>query len=495
MPEVRRRLWGSLGLLLGAAMLTPTSGCASPTGKAEVLLAGAAPPQSRLKTKFVSAAFMQTPASTSIYLSDVPLESLLDPQTTVVQIAHIELLWRPVPGMTPVEFDSINTSIRHVILVDGEVGIYGGAGFAWFKGKPDAKKLRIVTQGATIALLQATEGFEDLLSPAEYEGEVVAVNDPALAMRIRQAVAQRVTDAFGVPRFVRRDSFEIDPPAALTEGSYERWLARIGSVLQSLDPSGQPTLLVDDHQGPAEHLPPLPHLVGHVHAGGHVAQHGSRVAADDAVVRTAHAHIGDEGGALAQDPGVGRGHVGVGPEHGGHAPVQMMGQGRLLAGGFHVGLDDHDGVGLGQLAQDPIHRGEGVVGRQRKPDSTEHGDDKDAARPTIGRRNPGPAPSHRSIGEVGRTGDRCLRGLQDLQDPGISIAVVAEGEGVDAQGPQGLEEIRRESAPGTGVLGIGHHDVRTVLLSQPRKLLLDHASARRAVDVSQEGHRDEHWPE
>lgn len=174
------------------------SGCAAPGGKAETDLVGE---NSRLQTKFVAAAYVVGPAATSVYLSDVPLETLLS-DSTPVQVVHLELLWRPIAGMTPMDSDATNVSIRHVLLVDGQVGIYGGAGFVRIRGEPGEGRLRLSIQDATIGLLQSSEGFEDLLSPAQLEGDIVAVNDAAMAMRLRQAISQRVTDAFGVPRFV-----------------------------------------------------------------------------------------------------------------------------------------------------------------------------------------------------------------------------------------------------------------------------------------------------
>ena len=235
MPDVRTLVGTAL---LSLAMGLLPAGCATTTGKAEVTMVGAAGARNELTARFQIAAYVVTPIETSIYLSDVPLEALLDPAVDTAQVVHIEILWRAVPGQTPVENEATNASIRHVILVEGQVGIYGGAGFVSVSGKTGAKRLRISTEGATMALLDATEGFEDLLSPAEYEGDVVAINDEAMALRIRQAVAQRVTDAFGAPRFV-----EGGQAPAHAKGGFER-SARYSTrwMLRALpDPSSMTT--------------------------------------------------------------------------------------------------------------------------------------------------------------------------------------------------------------------------------------------------------------
>jgi len=458
-----------------ASFAALVGGCATTSGKAEVVLAGAAPPRSRLKSDFVSAAYLVSPAATSIYLSDVPLDTLLEPGPITAQVAHVEILWRPVPGQTPVEVEAINASIRHVILVGGDVGIYGGAGFAWISGSTGAKRLKISTEGATIALLQATDGFKDLLSPAEYSGQIVAVNDQALAMRIRQAIAQRVTDAFGVPRFVQEPR------------SDEGWQASIGAILDPLNAASPSRGFVDLHQGSAHRLAAFPHLVGSVHPGGHVPEHLPRVAPDDAVVGPAHADIGDERRAAAQDAGISGRDVGMRSEDRGDAAVQMVGQRSLFAGGLHVGLDDDDRIRFGKLAQHAIRGGEGIICGERKPDSPEHRHHENAARPSSGGRNPGPPSPDRALGKIGRSGDWSIRHLQHPQDSSIPIAVVTQRDRIDAEGPERVEDLWGQPAAGSGILRIGHNHLRAVLRSEAGKLLLHDPPSRRPVEVSQEG--------
>ena len=76
------------------------------------------------------------------------------------------------------------------------------------------------------------------------------------------------------------------------------------------------------------------------------------VHADDAVMRTGHAHIGDEGGALRQHMLVRGGDVGVRAHNRCDAPVEIPAQGDFFAGGLGVHVDEDEcdvGRELGEL--------------------------------------------------------------------------------------------------------------------------------------------------
>lgn len=191
---------------IGACVLSATLmavGCASTTGEGKVELRSAAREQGELRTSFDVAAFAVGPAATAIYLSDVPVQRLVDGSATTAQAVHIELLWKPRAGYTPIEDDATNASIRYMVFVDGEVGIYGGAGMVRFRGKLTGERVRFFIEGGSLSLIDATPGFVDRLSPALISADVRAVRSDEQALRLRQALSQRVTDAFGETRIVR----------------------------------------------------------------------------------------------------------------------------------------------------------------------------------------------------------------------------------------------------------------------------------------------------
>ncbi|MFO0873753.1 MAG: hypothetical protein U0575_07240 [Phycisphaerales bacterium] len=203
-PAAATAIW------LTALALPLAGGCASTTGEGQVELRAAGRETATLRGDFVAAAFSIGPAATAIYLSDVPVEKLIDGTAATAQVVHMELFWKPRAGYTPLEDDSTNASVRYIVLVDGEVGVYGGAGMLHIHGSLDKQRTRFTLVDASMSLIDSTQGFHDRLSPAQFDADVVAVKSPEQAMRIRQAVSQRVTNAFGETRIVREES---DQPA------------------------------------------------------------------------------------------------------------------------------------------------------------------------------------------------------------------------------------------------------------------------------------------
>jgi hypothetical protein len=115
------------------------------------------------------------------------------------------MLWEPRPGMTPIEPTTTNISIRLVVFAEGEVGLYGGGGFAWPRGKPEDGSMGLLITGSNLSLIARTKGFVDLMSPAQMLGTVTATMDEAQANTIRRAASQAVTNALGTVRWVRAE--------------------------------------------------------------------------------------------------------------------------------------------------------------------------------------------------------------------------------------------------------------------------------------------------
>lgn len=137
------------------------------------------------------------PSETSIVLSDHPLESLRQAPPRTGQILHAQVLWVPKPGTTPVAPTATNVTLRWVVFSEGEVGVYGGAGFCWPSGRSGRDPIRIAIDGSTLSLIAATEGFVDLVSPAAITGTLSAPYEPSQALQLRQVASQFVTDALG----------------------------------------------------------------------------------------------------------------------------------------------------------------------------------------------------------------------------------------------------------------------------------------------------------
>lgn len=155
-----------------------------------------------LTSRFKTGVFLQGAAETSIYLADVPLDDLLSGRVTEGQITHVEFLWVPKAGVTPMAPSATNTSIRHIVFVNGEVGVYGGAGFARPAGKLEGETIRLNMKDASLRLLESTPGFVDLLTPARLNGSFTANLDARATRRVQYAVSQMVTNALGRSLFV-----------------------------------------------------------------------------------------------------------------------------------------------------------------------------------------------------------------------------------------------------------------------------------------------------
>jgi hypothetical protein len=146
-------------------------------------------------------------AGTSILLSDVPIEQLVSGAVRNAQIMHIELLWLPKAGETPMDPAATNTSIRHIVVSNGQVGIYGGAGFARPSENPaERDSVSFTLRDASLALQESTEGFVDLLSPSKLTGTFSARRDDKRARELYFAVSQLVTNALGRTRYVMDDA-------------------------------------------------------------------------------------------------------------------------------------------------------------------------------------------------------------------------------------------------------------------------------------------------
>jgi hypothetical protein len=184
-------------LVLAAAGLGAIAGCRgrAVTGDLRTESIGTSP--LRLRGGFTTAVYLVGEANASIYLSEMELEEFATPQTLNGQLVHVDLLWRPIAGHTPLDESATNASVKQVIFSNGQVGVYGGAGMADPGKKVGAKSMTVSLREATLTLLESTPGFNDLLSPAEMTGKFTCRLDPDLTQRLRFAASQVVTNALG----------------------------------------------------------------------------------------------------------------------------------------------------------------------------------------------------------------------------------------------------------------------------------------------------------
>lgn len=178
------------------------AGCAiEPGGVVEAV--GSGDTAVRLPSAFTSGTFSVEPAATTVVFSDIPYEDLANGTAKDGRFLHIEVLWRPRAGRTPIETSSTNLSIRFVVVSNGEVGVYVGGGFGWIKGGREGDgSLGLEITGSSISLIDKTPGFVDLLSPASLLGELGALRNAENARATRRAASQFVTNRLGRVRWV-----------------------------------------------------------------------------------------------------------------------------------------------------------------------------------------------------------------------------------------------------------------------------------------------------
>ena len=173
-----------------------------PWTSTELTTSGLADEPVKITTAPAEAWYTIEAAQISYYATDIPLEELAAGGKLNGQVVNIQVLWEPKPGMTPIEPTTTNASIRLVVFAEGEVGVYGGGGFAWLRGSAEEGDMGLLLTGSNLSLIARTKNFVDLLSPAEMLGTVQANKDDTKELAIRRVASQAVTNALGSVRWV-----------------------------------------------------------------------------------------------------------------------------------------------------------------------------------------------------------------------------------------------------------------------------------------------------
>ncbi len=164
--------------------------------------AGLAPNPIKLEFQPKQCIYTVEPAQTTFFLSDFTPEELAAGGDLTGQVINIQLLWEPRPGYTPLDPTTTNVSIRLLVFSKGEVGMYGGGGFAWPRGSPGETDMQLKMTGSNLSLIAKTKDFVDLLSPGEMLGSVDATFNTQAAIVMRRTASQIITNKLGVVRWV-----------------------------------------------------------------------------------------------------------------------------------------------------------------------------------------------------------------------------------------------------------------------------------------------------
>jgi len=111
-------------------------------------------------------------------------------------IAQIHLFLNPKPGRTPIEPTAASASVRWIVITNGEIGIYDGAGFM-LPGRRVAKGyISGSIRNAPLRLTRKTPGFSDPLITPEIDIKFATKLDEQSAIELAsrvQALAAKAT--------------------------------------------------------------------------------------------------------------------------------------------------------------------------------------------------------------------------------------------------------------------------------------------------------------
>ncbi|MEE8155214.1 MAG: hypothetical protein V3T53_09715 [Phycisphaerales bacterium] len=190
-----------LGLSMSLLLLWGGAGCTGPVGHGSLRAQSLGDDPVALEGEYITAFYADgSSVETSFVLSDVGLDQLLGGQISRGQVVRIDLLWVPKPGATPMDSSATNASIRYVIVTDGELGVYVGAGFAMPQGDASGASLTVRLRDGSLVLLESTDGFVDLLSPATLTGSFTATHNDQRARQLSAALRRLVNNALGSNR-------------------------------------------------------------------------------------------------------------------------------------------------------------------------------------------------------------------------------------------------------------------------------------------------------
>jgi hypothetical protein len=141
-----------------------------------------------------TAAYRSSDRNTAeVYLTDLDaaaLEPGSDLSGISGRIVQIRLFMEPLAGSTPIATSACSVIVRHIVIADGQVGVYGGGGFLHPDRGAGRSRFSGTLRGATLRLTGRTDGFNDALGPAVLDANFSARRDEELAGKI----ARRVDD-------------------------------------------------------------------------------------------------------------------------------------------------------------------------------------------------------------------------------------------------------------------------------------------------------------
>lgn len=182
--------------LLAGVLFAPVCvvipGCATLLGGSGSSTLQSAVTGDRLPLTLPTQVFVQDKAGIAdIYLTDLPVGELAGKDLSQLSgtIIHVHVFTIPSAGDTPIATTATTSTVRVVILANGQAGVYAGGGF--FSASDDdasGSSFGGALRRATLYLRHATSGFDDRLGPSELSFSTSARRDEKAAATLAQAI-------------------------------------------------------------------------------------------------------------------------------------------------------------------------------------------------------------------------------------------------------------------------------------------------------------------
>ena len=108
--------------------------------------------------------------------------------STVTQIVHIHLFWKPRPGKTVDNPTSVDAVIRYAILTEQGAALYSGTGFLYPKHRRLSDEVIAKLEVGRLRLEREVGDAPDLLGTARVTGCLVARPDAAATVDLRRQI-------------------------------------------------------------------------------------------------------------------------------------------------------------------------------------------------------------------------------------------------------------------------------------------------------------------
>jgi hypothetical protein len=157
------------------------------------------------------------PSSVTILLTEGPADHLK-------RALIVRMFWKPKAAATPLDETATNATVQYIVFQEGtgevpgegpgegggrhgrgEVGIYSGGGFLYPESPIGGETLQANIWQATMRIADRSEGFKDTLGPSILRGRFTAHRDDEGMIDAVRRVNIAVSEALGVPRFVKAD--------------------------------------------------------------------------------------------------------------------------------------------------------------------------------------------------------------------------------------------------------------------------------------------------